>query len=131
MNKAEFEKERSRVLSMCSVRPIQGVIRFSKTEGEWHFNAKCRVCYLLERGWYLTDWGELYPPNRNAFPKWFKPRWYTEVRFGKLRADVLVFQPNGTWVVEIADSEDDKSLDLKKRGYINMGIKTAVRGRFG
>lgn len=130
MNKSEFERNKSKILARCKIRPIQGVIRFSSKEGEWHFNQKCRTCYMLERGWIIGTKGEFWPPEKGYFPKWFKPTWYTEIRFKNgLRADILMFQPEDTFVIEIADTELDSSLEKKRTKCDRMGITMLTKAR--
>lgn len=150
MNEQELNRmhrESFKLLDWKSYRPVEGVIRWSKSESWEHYIAKCVIVRLLKEGIFFDHLEELFVwnhfitekkiywtevplelflesiiPLKNKLKKYEIPKIFTEARFSKrLIADVFVAASlEGRAVIEIADTETEKELERKKRNYMNM-----------
>lgn len=148
MNKNKFEKIKREAIGLLdsqAFRPVEGVIRYSLSESWEHFILKCKIVRALKAGvpsYYLQKWIDenkrllFYSSNvkawkkgtkmmKNKLKRWEKHIIFTEARFKKnLRSDIfLVSSREGMVAIEIAKSENKKSLDRKKRKYKSIGVK--------
>jgi len=139
------------MLDWKAYRPVEGIIRWSKSESWEHYIGKCIIVRLLKEGIpsnMLNEYFHNFPIfigedddpcltyqlgilskkfvslHNQKLKKWEIPKIYTEARFSKrLRGDIFVAASvEGRIVIEIADTETKKQLEWKERAYKNMGI---------
>ena len=109
MNQRDFELFKRKILEHVTVRPIEGAVRFSGNESLAHFLKKAEV--LWRHSGYVGVAA------------------YTEVKFPKTIADVLVLTDVGTkgivTVHEILDTEKDTDASMAKKRtvYEKMGFQ--------
>jgi len=131
MNQKKFELEKRRVMSLLdnnAYRNIDGVIRWSLAESWPHFLAKCKIVRALKQGQspdFIRSTYEVADVDTpTKFKSWESPLVITEARFSsRLRTDILVVSIEGTFAIEIAESESEASIKKKTRAYSNMQIQ--------
>jgi len=128
MNKLLLETEKRRVIELLdtqSYRPIDKIIRWSTSESHPHFIKKCVISRAIVEGFppeFLVAKIPAYVPIK--LKSWATPLVITEARFSsRLRTDILVVSIEGTFAIEIAETESEASIKKKRRAYNNMEIE--------
>lgn len=111
-------------------RPIESVIRWSLSESDEHYIAKCALVRELKKGLIPSDC-QAFLENDNTYyddlhRPWEKPTIYTEARFkkefGNMRTDILAITKYGAYAIEIAKTETLQQLEQKRKLYKLQGI---------
>ena len=103
-----------------------------------HYYVGCLVDWMLAKGvpanvlpdfWKKDNQDDIHSfikkHGQRFRNKWERPQVIAEAHFGvKLRADRFILDTGE--IIEIADSEDQASLDRKHRMYNNIGLKFIV-----
>ena len=124
-------------LEKNAYRPVDGIIRWSRGENWNHYLTKCIIVRMIKEGidpvsasLFVRKQREIkllssfIKDNKEPFPNWATPIIYTEAIFKKnKRADVLTITRDGTYVIEIAESEGKKSLIKKEKYYKSLSIR--------
>lgn len=139
MNQTEFSIMHIESKDML-MRPYkEGWISWSLTESMEHYLTKCKIVRLLKAGMPTLDlerWTSYYLWSQDI-PKLKpsqRPKLYCEAKFaGRTktkythRADIFVAASlEGRVVIEIADTESEKSIERKRKYFEKRGIKFYV-----
>jgi len=123
MNKIQFETEKRRVIEL--------IVRLLKEGVMPHQIDVCLKMDGIPRGMFSlsskrnTEALDMIPEScGNKLKKWEIPITFCEARFSsRLRTDILVVSIEGTFAIEIAESESEASIKKKTRAYSNMQIQ--------